>query len=149
MLIVHVLTEYLRWECPYTLPTMVWGQFGPYHIFNVVSTAIVSILLILSTVSTFVLSSRAKVRINTLIKRFLSVSSPIISSKLSWTLLVNDSRKSKTPSVESVSILFSRRYFLNSLLISSKINVALTFVSTSISTNWKRSSFDAIKTSAD
>ena len=83
-----------------------YGYLCPCHIFNVVSTAILSILLILSTVSALVLSNKVKIHVRALINRFLSVSLPINSSKSSCTRLLNISRKSKTLSIESVSILF-------------------------------------------
>ena len=74
--------------------------FGPCHILSVVLIAILSILLILSVVSTFVFKSRAKMRVSALTKRFSSVSSPTNLSKSSCRLLVKFSKKSKTPSVE-------------------------------------------------
>ena len=86
--------------------------------------------MILSAVSTFALSSSTNICVRALIKHFLFVSSPINLSKSSCTWFVNYSRKSKTLSVESVLILFSSKYSSSSLLISSKINV----VSTSLST---------------
>lgn len=71
------------------------NQFGPCYIFNVVSTAILRILLILSALSTLVFSSKVKIRASDLRKRFLSVSSPIISLKFSCTRLVKFSKKFK------------------------------------------------------
>ena len=108
------------------------------HIFNVVSTAILSILLILSAVSAFVLSSSANIHVRALIKRVLLVYLPINLSKSSCTRFVDDLRKSKTPSVKSVSILFSSKYSSSSLLISSKISVVPTSLSTSICLKPKR-----------
>ena len=58
------------------------------------------------------------------------------------------SMKSKTPSVELVSVLFSSRYYPSSLLISSKMSVALTLLSTSICSKPKRFVVDAIKISS-
>ena len=122
-----------------------WSYFGPCHIFSVVWTAILSILLILSFVSTFVFKSSAKMRVSALTKSFLLLSSPINSSKSSCRRLVKFSRKSKTPSVESVSI-YPVRYCPISLRISSKISVASTVVfSTSICSKLKRLSLDVIK----
>ena len=92
------------------------------HISRVVSTAVLSIFLILSAVSTFVFSNRANICVNALMNRFLSVSSPINSSNSSCIQLDNPSKKSKTPSVESASWLFSNKYFSSSLLISSKMS---------------------------
>ena len=103
-----------------------YSYFCPCHIFNVVSMAIWSVLLILSAVSTLVISNKAKICFRALINHFLSVSSPINSSKSPCTRLLNVSRKSKTPSVESVLILLSSRYSSSSLLISLKISVAST-----------------------
>ena len=51
--------------------------FCPCHISSVVSTAILSIFLILSTVLTLVLSNSAKTRMIDLMNCFLSASSPI------------------------------------------------------------------------
>ena len=115
-----------------------YGYFCPCHIFNIVSKAILSILLILSAVSTLVLNNKAKICVRALTNRFLSVSSLINSSKSSCTLLLNASSKSKTPSVESVLILFSSRYYSISLLISSKISVASTLLWTSVCSKPKR-----------
>ena len=115
------------------------------HIFNVALTAILSILLILSAVSTFVFSSKAKIFFSALTNRFSSVSSPINSSKSSCTRLVKVSKKSKTPSVESVSVHFSRRYSSSFLLISSKISVVSTLLSASICSKPKRFQLDAIE----
>ena len=75
------------------------SYFDPCHIFNIIFKAILSILLILSVLSTFVFNSRAKIRISALTNRFLSVSSPIDSSKSSCTQLVKVSKKRKMPSV--------------------------------------------------
>ena len=93
----------------------------------------------------FVFSSRTKIRVRTLINRFLTLSSPINLSKSSCTRLVQLSKQSKTPPVESVSILFSSRYPPSSLLISSKMSVALTLLSGSICSKPKRFVRDAIR----
>ena len=51
--------------------------FGPCHIFSVLSTAILSILLILSAVLTFVFKRSAKIWVSALTKHFLLLYSPI------------------------------------------------------------------------
>lgn len=121
------------------------SYFGPCHIFNVIFTAILSILLILSVLSIFVFNSRAKIRISALINRFLLVSSLIDSSKSSCTQLVKVSKKRKMPSVESASMLFSSRYYSSSLLISSRMNVVSTLLSASVCLKPKRFVVDAIE----
>ena len=50
------------------------SYFSSWHIFNIVSTAILSILLILLAVLTFVLSGSANIPVRALIKCFLSMS---------------------------------------------------------------------------
>ena len=115
-----------------------WSYFCPCHIFKVVSTADSSILLIFFSFSNFVFSSRVKIPLRALTKRFFSASCPIISSKSSCKRFVKDSRKSKTPSIESPQIPFSSRYSSSSLLISSKMNVMSTPLSSSICSKSKR-----------
>ena len=71
----------------------------------VVSTAILGIVLFLPAVSTFVLSSRANIRVSALIKCFLLVSCPINSSKSSvhvWLTTVGSQIR---------RLLSRRRYF--------------------------------------
>ena len=119
--------------------------FCSCHIFKVVSTAVLSILLILSDVSTFVFSIWAKIRINALINCFLSVSSWIISSNSSWIQLDNPFKKSKNSSVEPVSLLFPSSYSSSSLSISSKMSEVLKIVLLFICSRTKRFVLDAIK----
>ena len=121
------------------------SYFCSRHVFNVVSTAILSISLILSAMSTFVFNSRAKIHVSALTNRFLSLPSPINSPKSSCTQLVKASKKSKTPSVESVLILCSSRCSSSSLLISLKISVVSAPLSASICSRPKRIALTPLK----
>ena len=85
---------------------------------------ILSILFIFSTLSTLVFKSSVHTRASDLIKLFLTLSSPIISSKSSCSLYVRFSMKSKGPSVKSPSSRCSNKYSLSYLSTSSKRNGA-------------------------
>ena len=96
------------------------------HIFSVVSMAILMILrLILSAVSTFVFSNRAKILDRTLTNCFLSMSPAKSLSNSSCTESDRSFRKSKTLSIASLLLFSLDRKVSNSLFISSKSRVQL------------------------
>ena len=75
-----------------------------HHIFNVVSIAVLTIFLILSTVSTFVFESDVNIYASARTKVFLSLEIPISSSKSSGTHLAISPYVSQIPSVASLSL---------------------------------------------
>ena len=94
--------------------------FCPCHISSVVSTAILSIFLILSTVLTLVLSNSAKTRMIDLMDCFLSGPSPISFSQFFCRLSLISSTTLNRPSSASASAS-SRLNSSSSWLIFSKI----------------------------
>ena len=75
-----------------------------HHIFNVVSIAVLTIFLILSTVSTFVFESDVNIYASARTKVFLSLEIPISSSKSSGAHSAISPYVSKIPSVASLSL---------------------------------------------
>lgn len=85
---------------------------------------------------------KANILVNTLRKRFLSLSPSFVKFLLNF--LNNVDRNLETPSVESVSWFFSSRYSFTSFLTPSIINVLLLLVLASICWKPKRFSFVSI-----
>ena len=102
------------WQVIFSL----WPWFLPYFIF--VSMAIFIILLIFSTVSTFVFKSNRNILDNTLRNRFLSLSLLINLSNYFCTKSGSVVKKSGTPSVASLLLFSQAKNVSSSLLISSK-----------------------------
>ena len=95
MILLHYITLFDCWKSSYY-------RLAPCHILRVVSIAILIILLIFSTLLTFVFSNNANICENAFINFLLLLSTSIRSSKSSCTDSTRFLKRSKEPSVESL-----------------------------------------------
>ena len=90
---------------PILVGIVIGSRLASCHSFKVVSIAILSVFLILSTMSTFVFNNNVNISVKALIKCFLSLEIPISSSKSSCTYSAILVSMPNIPSVESLSPL--------------------------------------------